>query len=64
MNFIPSFFHIKSLDKVLLLNFDSKHIKANESALEEMARMRQKSVNSQQYFLKSFNSMCLLNIRA
>ena len=56
----------KSRDKVLLLNFDPEQIKVNESALEEMVRMRQESVFSWQHPLKSFNgtSMCLLNIRA
>ena len=34
VNFIPS--HAKSLDKVLLLNFEPEDIKINESALEEM----------------------------
>ena len=57
---------VKSRDKVLLLNFDPELIKVNESALEEMGRMRQESVFSWQHPLKSFNgtSICLLNIRA
>ena len=35
--------HAKRRDKVLLLNFDPEQIKVNESALEEMVRMRQES---------------------
>ena len=56
----------KSRDKVLLLNFDPEQIKVNESALEEMVRMRQESVFSWQHPLESFNgtSICLLNVRA
>ena len=56
----------KSRDKVLLLNFDPEQIKVNESALEEMVRMRQESVFSWGLPLKSFNgtSVCLLNIRS
>ena len=56
----------KVCDKILFLNFDPKQIKVNESALEEMVRMRQESVFSWQHPLKSFNGtgICLLNKRA
>ena len=58
-------YRVKSRDKVLLLNFDPEQIKVNESASEEMIRMRQESVFSWQQPLKSFNgtNICLLNIR-
>ena len=36
----------KSHDKVLLLNFEPEDMKVNESALEEMARMRNESLFS------------------
>ena len=36
----------KSCDKVLLLNFEPKNIKVNESALDEMFQMRNESLFS------------------
>lgn len=36
--------HAKSYEKVLLLNFDPKHIKINESALQEISQMRRELV--------------------
>ena len=50
----------------MLLNFDPEQIKVNESALEEMVRIRQESVFSWQHPLISFSgtSISLLNIRA
>ena len=48
------------------MNFDPEQIKVNESALEEMVRIRQESVFSWQHPLISFSgtSISLLNIRA
>ena len=56
----------KSPGKVLLLNFGSEDIKVNESALEEMARMRNESLFSWQHPLIKLNgsSMCLFYIRS
>ena len=39
---LPS--HAKSRDQVLLLNFEPEDIKVNESALDEMVRMRNESL--------------------
>ena len=39
----------KSRDQVLLLNFEPENIKVNESALEEMIRMRKESLFSWQH---------------
>ena len=56
----------KSRDKVLLLNFEPEDIKVNESALDEMVRMRNESLFSWQHPLIELNgiSMCLFNIRS
>ena len=56
----------KSCDKVLLLNFEPKDIKVNESALDEMVRMRNESLFSWQHPIIEFNgiSICLFNIRS
>ena len=56
----------KSRDKVLLLNFEPENIKVNESALDEMVRMRNESLFSWQHPLIELNgiSMCLFNIRS
>ena len=53
--------HTKIREKVLLLTFNPEKFKINESTLEEMVRMRQESVFSWPYPLKSFKSMNLLN---
>ena len=54
----------KSHDKVLLLNFEPEDIKVNESALDEMFRMRNESLFSWQHPLIELNyiSMGLFNI--
>ena len=56
----------KSHDKVLLLNFEPEDIKVNESALDEMVRMRNESLFSWQHPIIELNgiSMCLFNIRS
>ena len=56
----------KSRDKVLLLNFEPENIKVNESALDEMVRMRNESLFSWQHPIIELNgiSMCLFNIRS
>ena len=56
----------KSCDKVLLLNFEPENIKVNESALDEMVRMRNESLFSWQHPIIELNgiSMCLFNIRS
>ena len=58
--------HPKSRDKVLLLNFEHEDIKLNESALDEMVRMRNESLFSWQHPIIELNgiSMCLFNIRS
>ena len=56
----------KSRDKVLLLNFEPEDIKVNESALDEMVRMRNESLFSWQHPIIELNGiyMCLFNIRS
>ena len=56
----------KSHDKVLLLNFEPENIKVNESALDEMVRMRNESLFSWQHPIIELNGiyMCLFNIRS
>ena len=56
----------KSRDKVLLLNFEPADIKVNESALEEMVKMRKESLFSQQQALIELNSisMSLFSVRS
>ena len=56
----------KSRDKVLLLNFELEDIKVNESALEEMVRMKKESLFSWKHLLIELNGicMCLFNIRS
>ena len=56
----------KSCDKVLLLNFEPENSKVNESALDEMVRMRNESLFSWQHPIIELNgiSMCLFNIRS
>ena len=58
--------HAKSCDKVLLLNFEPEDVKINESALEEIVRMRNESLFSWKHLLIELNgiSMCLFNIRS
>ena len=48
------------------MNFEPKDIKVNESALDEMVRMRNESLFSWQHPLIELNgiSMCLFNIRS
>ena len=55
----------KSLDEVLLINFELENIKINESTLEEIMRMSKKSLFSWQHPLIELIgiSMCLFNIR-
>ena len=59
-------FHAKRCDKVLLLNFEPEEVKVNESALDELVRMRNDSLFSWQHPLIKLNgvSMCLFNIRS
>ena len=56
---------VKSRDKVLLLNFEPADIKVNQSALEEVVRMRKESLFTWQHLLIEFNgiNMCLFNRR-
>ena len=56
----------KSRDQVLLLDFESEDIKANESALADIVRMRNESLFSWQHPIIELNgiSMCLFNIRS
>ena len=51
---------------VLLINFEPEDIKVNESALDEMVRVRNKSLFFWQHPLIEFNgiSMWLFNIRS
>ena len=56
----------KSCDKVLQSNFELDDIKVNDSALEEMVRMRNESLFSWQHPLIELNGiiMCLFNTRS
>ena len=58
--------HAKSRDKVLLLNFEPKDIKVNQSALDEMVQMRNDSLFSWPHPIIELNgiSLCLFNIRS
>ena len=49
--------HPKSRDKVLLLNFEHEDIKLNESALDEMVRMRNESLFSWQHPMIELNGI-------
>ena len=53
--FYTLLFRTKSRDKVLLLNFEPEDIKVNESALDEMVRMRNESLFSWQHPLIELN---------
>ena len=57
---------VKSRDKVLLLDFETEDIKVNESALEEIVRMKNESLFSWKHPLIELNgiSMCLFSIRS
>ena len=56
----------KSRDQVLLLNSEPEDIKVNESALEEMVRMRNELLFFRKHPLIELHdiSMCLFNIRS
>ena len=56
----------KSRDKVSLLNIDPEDINVNESALDEMFRMRNELLFSWQHLLTELNGifMCLFNVRS
>ena len=53
----------KSRDRVLLLNFEPEDIKVNESALEEMVRMRDESLFFWQDPLLESNGICVCLIQ-
>ena len=53
--FYTLLFRGKSRDKVLLLNFEAEDIKVNESALDEIIRIRKESIFSWQNPLIELN---------